>query len=170
MNKEDLREEDLRQKRIAFIQGLMAKSAWDPTLIPKLGDTWCEDAEPSARIAYAKELAAVAEFRLSKYDMREFIASCEEKKVSQQDGGRGGHLILQAGAGYVKHDAHGQVLKNFPPGDLILKFGSGEEFLRASATGEVLVRGHKVDNDRRVYECFREWLGVALASSGMKRL
>ncbi len=39
---------------------------------------------------------------------------------------------------------------------------NGAEFMRVEANGDVFVRGTKVDSDRKVYECFREWMGIVM--------
>lgn len=46
-------------------------------------------------------------------------------------------------------------------GRMIFNVG-GKEWMVVEASGDIYVRGTKVDSDRKVYECVREWLNVAM--------
>lgn len=65
---------------------------------------------------------------------------------------RGGNIKFKAGRGAA--DRNG---KEWPDGAFIFELADGKEMIRIEPTGEVFVRGTKVDDDRKVYESFREW-------------
>ena len=53
------------------------------------------------------------------------------------------------------------VLREAQVGSFIFKMSDDREFMRVDPSGEVFVRGTLVGTDRKVYECFREWLSHA---------
>jgi hypothetical protein len=74
-----------------------------------------------------------------------------------------GNIIIQAGMGGAARDwSYG--------GSFIFKMGDGKEMLRFEPDGTVLVRGVQVDEDRKIYEAFREWFQHAVITSGGRAL
>lgn len=61
----------------------------------------------------------------------------------------------------MSEDAHESVFTPVKEGNLTFSVRGGLEWMRFEPSGDIYVRGTKVDSDRKVYECFREWLTTA---------
>ena len=52
--------------------------------------------------------------------------------------------------------------KGTPPGAIVFRLASGEEFMRIESEGSVTVQGQLVDHNLLVYAAFRQWLHQAI--------
>lgn len=73
----------------------------------------------------------------------------EQKKTTDMSGG---NLIFKAGIGAKNSEG-----RRCPDGAFIFQMADGKEMMRFEPDGTVTVRGTKVDDDRKIYENFREW-------------
>lgn len=65
---------------------------------------------------------------------------------------RGGNIILKTGRGVKDRNGHA-----WPDGAFLFVLADGAEVMRFEPTGEVIVRGQKVDDNVEVYKNFRAW-------------
>lgn len=75
--------------------------------------------------------------------------------------GTGDLTLIQASPAEFERAKASVILTTGPYGTFRFHLNHGEELMRIEHTGEVFVRGNKVDTDLNVYEGLRTWLLLA---------